>query len=81
MSDRALEFATTEKQALEDASVIDHLVRVFADPVMSPAAEIQENQAQAEEESYRLPPTAAYDQIRKAGIRREDGLRALLLGE
>jgi hypothetical protein len=81
MSDRDMELATTEKQALEDASVIDHLVRVFADPAMSPLDESQGNQAQVDDESYRLPPTAVYDQIRKAGVRREDGLRALLLGE
>lgn len=81
MSNQQIELATTEKQALEDASVIDHLVRVFADPVMSPLDESRENQAQVDEESYLLPPTAVYDQIRKAGIRRDDGLRALLLGE
>jgi len=81
MSDRDMKSATTEKQALEDASVIDHLVRMFADPVMSPVAEFQENPVQAEEESYRLPPTAVYDHIRKAGVRRDNDLRALLLGE
>ncbi len=81
MSDRDLGVAMTEKQALEDASVIDHLVRVFADPVMSPLDETHENQVQGEEEPYRLPPTAIYDQIRKAGVRRDDGLRAQLIGE
>jgi len=81
MSDRDFELATTEKQALEDASVIDHLIRVFADPVMSPPDESHEIQMPVDDEPYRLPPTAVYDQIRKAGIRRDDGLRALLLGE
>ena len=81
MSDRDLKMAMTEKQALEDASVIDHLLRVFADPVMSPLEETREEQAQGEEEPYRLPPTVVYDQIRKAGIRRDDGLRAQLIGE
>jgi len=81
MSERAVEVAMTEKQALEDASVIDHLVRVFSPQTLPTLNEVHESAAQGEEEPYRLPPTAIYDQIRKAGIRRDDGLRALLLGE
>ena len=71
----------TEKQALEAASVIDHLIRVFSPQTLAPLDEVHESAVAGEEESYQLPPTAFYDQIRKAGIRRDDGLRALLLGE
>ncbi|HTZ79567.1 MAG TPA: hypothetical protein VMC10_16765 [Stellaceae bacterium] len=81
MSQRDLEVAVTQKQALEDASVIDHLVRVFSPQTLSSVETVEESAAQGEEESYRLPPTAIYDQIRRGGIRRDDGLRALLLGE
>lgn len=81
MSERDLEVAMTEKQALEDASVIDHLVRVFSPTAFSAVDDLPVNAIQGEEEPYRLPPSAVYDQIRKAGTRRDDGLRALLLGE
>ena len=81
MNERAVDVAMTEKQALEDASVIDHLVRVFSPQAPAFLNEVHESAAEVEEEPYRLPPNAVYDQIRKAGTRREDGLRALLLGE
>ncbi len=81
MSERDLEVSMTEKQALEDASVIDHLVRVFSPQTFSMPTEIHESADQGEEEPYRLPDSEVYHQIRKSGIRRDDGMRAMLLGE
>jgi hypothetical protein len=70
--DRNYDSLEAAKQALEDESVIDHLVQLF--PIEPSPAEVVESERQP------VPPTGFCDQIRRTEPRSHD-LRTMLRGD